>query len=92
MGGLERYLNEAVVEDLTRRRPELLLVLTPAPDHPQWGLRRLDLLEYFGRDERFLAAFARYRYLGTIGQYWAFERLPDTAPDQPPRERKARLP
>ena len=89
MGRLERYLNDAVVEDLAGERPELLLVLTPAPDSPVWGPRRLDLLEYFGRDRRFSQEFARYRHLADVGQYWAFERLPEAAPDQihPERER-----
>lgn len=85
MGPVERYLNEAVAEDLAVRRPSLVLVLVPAPDDPEWGLRRIDLLTYFQRNETFAAAFARYRYLATIGQYWAFERLPESAPPAPPR-------
>ncbi len=88
MGPLERYLVDAVVEDFARGAPRLLLVLRPAPDRREWGLRRLDFLEYFGRDPRFAALFARYRYAGTTGEYWLFERLPAGAPDQPPRSRR----
>jgi hypothetical protein len=85
MGPLERYLNAAVAADLRRHRPALLLVLAPAPDSPEWGLRRIDLLTYFQRDPRFAEQFGRYRYLRTIGQYWVFERLPEGAPPAPPR-------
>ena len=89
MGALERYVNDAVVEDFAQGRPGLLLVLRPAPDRRRWGLRRLDFLAYFGRDPRFAALFARYRYSGTIGEYWLFERLPEDAPDEPPRRRRS---
>jgi hypothetical protein len=88
MGPLERYLNDAVVEDLELGRPRMLVVLRPAPDRREWGLRRLDFLKYFGRDPRFAALFARYRYTGTIGEYWLFDRLPDEAPDEPPRTKE----
>jgi len=92
MGQLERYLNDAVVEDLERGRPSLLLVLRPAPDSREWGLRRLDFLEYFGRDPRFAGLFKRYRYRGEIGEYWWFTRLPEDAPPAPPRRRSAVAP
>ncbi|HUF36793.1 MAG TPA: hypothetical protein VMN37_12635 [Gemmatimonadales bacterium] len=87
-GTLERYLTDAVVEDLEAGRPRLLLVLRPAPDRREWGLRRLDFLKYFGQDPRFARLFARYRHTGTIGEYWLFERLPDGAPDERPRTRE----
>lgn len=87
MGELERYLVDAVVEDLARRRPALLLVLRPAPDVRSWRLRRLDFLQYFGADPRFAALFERYRYKDSVGQYWVFERIPDSAPPVPPRRR-----
>jgi hypothetical protein len=87
MGPLERYLIDAVVEDFAQGRPAVLLVLRPAPDRREWRLRRLDFLEYFGRDPRFAALFARYRHTGAIGEYWLFERLPEGAPDEPPRPR-----
>jgi len=85
MGVLERYLNQSVVEDLERRRPRLLLVLTPGPDRPKWGLRRLDYLAYFGQNPEFVRGFQRYRYVQPVGQYWMFERIPDAAPPEQPR-------
>ena len=88
MGPLERYLGDAVVEDLEAGQPRLLLVLRPAPDQPGWGLRRLDFLKYFGQDPRFARLFARYRYVEMIGEYWLFERLPVGAPDEPPRRKE----
>ena len=39
----ERYLNEAVLEDLERGRPRLLLVLRNARDHPTNGYRRIEM-------------------------------------------------
>jgi hypothetical protein len=87
MGELERYLNDAVVEDLAHRRPSMLIVLRPAPDRREWGLRRLDFLAYFMRDDRFARLFSRYKFKGQIGEYWIFERLPDTAPPAAPWRR-----
>jgi hypothetical protein len=88
MGDLERYLNDAVVEDLARG-PRLLLVLRPAPDQRKWGLRRLDFIAYFIRDPRFARLFMRYRFVQEIGEYWTFERLPDSAPPEAPGRRPA---
>jgi hypothetical protein len=90
MGRLERYMNRSVAEDLGRRRPALLLALAPAPDDPEWGLRRVDLLAYFMRDRGFADAFTRYRFLRRVGQYWAFERLPEDAAPARARSRESR--
>jgi hypothetical protein len=79
MGPLEAYLGDAVVEDLTRDRPRLIVALRPAPDRPEWRLRRLNFVTYFLRDPRFERLFSRYRYLGETGEYWLFERLPEDA-------------
>ncbi|MGH7528433.1 MAG: hypothetical protein ACREMX_17205, partial [Gemmatimonadales bacterium] len=76
MEPLERFLVDAVVEDFAEARPRLLLVLRPAPDRPEWGLRRLDFLRYFRRDRRFEEVFRQYRYRSEIGQYWIFDRIP----------------
>jgi len=87
MGSLERYLNDAMAQDLARNRPSLVLALVPAPDQPEWRLRRIDLLAYLTRNENFAAAFRRYTYVRTVGQYWMFERLPEDASPAPPRKR-----
>jgi hypothetical protein len=84
MGVLERYLTDTVVEDLAHRRPRMLIVLRPAPDRREWGLRRLDFIAYYMRDTRFARLFSRYRFAAETGQYWIFERLPDDAPPAAP--------
>ena len=75
MSPAERYLKEAVLADLERSRPRLLLVLRNARDDPANGLRRLDYLGYFGRDPRFADLFARYQFLDLVGEYLVYRRL-----------------
>ena len=87
MVDLERYLTDAVVEDLARHRPRMLIVLRPAPDLRKWALRRLDFIAYFMRDPRFEELFSRYDLTEEIGQYWIYERLPDSAPPAAPWRR-----
>lgn len=84
MGPLERYVNDAVIEDLQVGRPNVILVLRPGPDRFRWGLRRIDFLAYFLRDPRFAALFQRYAYMEQLGEYWLFERLPEQAPPSMP--------
>jgi hypothetical protein len=79
MGPAERYLNDAVSEDLARRRPALLLVLEPARDVQENGLRRLDYVKYFSRDPRVARLFLDYRFVETVGQYRLYARA-DAAP------------
>jgi hypothetical protein len=79
MSPLETYLDDAVVEDLGRERPRLIVALRPAPDRPEWKLRRLNFIAYFLRDPRFARLFSRYRFVGEVGEYWLFERLPEDA-------------
>jgi hypothetical protein len=79
MSPLEAYFGDAVVEDLSRDRPRLIVALRPAPDRPEWHLRRLNFVAYFLRDPRFERLFSRYRSLGETGEYWLFERLPENA-------------
>jgi hypothetical protein len=75
MSAAEQYLNEAVLTDLRRAQPRLLLVLRNARDDPANGLRRLDYLAYFGRDPRFGDLFARYELLDQVGEYLVYRRL-----------------
>jgi hypothetical protein len=67
----------------------MLIVLRPAPDRREWGLRRLNFIAYFMRDARFAQLFSRYEFAEEIGQYWVFERLPDGTPPAAPRRRSA---
>ena len=76
----ERFLNEAVLADLRRYRPRLLIVLRHARDHPSNGYRRLDYVRYFGRDPRFAEIFEHYQQLDVIGNYAVYERGTTAAP------------
>jgi hypothetical protein len=91
MDRAERYLNDAVYEDLTRNRPDVLMVLKHARDTVGNSLRRVDYLAYFGRDPRIAAALKRYRLAEEVGQYLLYVRA--ASPDQsgqPPRSEPGR--
>jgi hypothetical protein len=81
MGPAESYLNDAVYQDLTRHRPDLLMVLRHARDVPQNAQRRLDYLGYFSRDPRIGAVLGQYRLVEEVGQYLLYVRV--DSPDQP---------
>jgi len=87
MSPLERFLNDAMVEDMARTKPPLALVLRPGPDRPEWGLRRLDFLGYFNRDPRFARLWAGYTYGGQVGEYWVFRRTGPGEQAVPPPQR-----
>lgn len=69
MGPAERYLNDAVYEDLIRHRPDVLMVLEHARDLPENAVRRLDYVGYFARDPRIAAQLREYRFAEEVGQY-----------------------
>jgi len=74
MGPAERYLSDAVYEDLTRYRPDILMVLRHARDSPENAIRRVDYVAYFERDARIAEVLRRYRLaeeVGHGGQRWA---------------------
>ena len=81
MGPAERYLNDAVYEDLTRYRPDVLLVLRHARDIPQNAIRRFDYVGYFERDARIAGVLRQYRLAEEVGQYLMYVRA--ASPDQP---------
>lgn len=88
MGAAERYLNQAVYEDLTRHLPDLLMVLRHARDLPQNTHRRLDYLGYFSREPRIDSVFRRYRHVETVGEYDLYVRAGSaSAPGAPPLSR-----
>jgi len=80
MPASERYLNEAVLADLQRYRPRLLIVLRNARDDPRNGYRRFDYIRYFERDPRFARIFNQYQELDTVGNYVVYERLTGSEP------------
>ncbi len=77
MSPSERYLNQAVREDLEAGRPRLLIVYRAARDRPQNGYRRLDYVAYFSRDPGIARVFSHYQRIARTGDYDVFERVPD---------------
>ncbi len=90
---LEQNFIDAVVDDVVRSRPRLLLVLSTARDVPDNGDRRLDYLAYFQRDARFAEALTGYRYLTTVGLHDVYERDAGFAggPGRPPHHAQGDL-
>jgi hypothetical protein len=84
MSPAERYLNAAVLADLERGRPRLLLVLRNARDLPVNGYRRIDYLAYFGRNPRFAAILQDYEFVRNLGEYAVYRRLGEGEPRQGP--------
>jgi hypothetical protein len=92
MAPLERWFVDAVVEDVERTAPTMILALRPGPDRRPYGPRRLDFIEYFLRDRRFAQIFQRYTFEGQVGEYWIFRLAPPGTPTVPPPARPALLP
>ena len=79
MGPSERYLNQAVFEDLRDQRPRLLVVLQHARDLPANGFRRLDYVAYFSRDARIAGILDRYQQVADVGDFVVYELVPEGA-------------
>jgi hypothetical protein len=86
MSPSERYLNQAVLEDLRNQRPKLLIILQHARDLPANGLRRLDYVAYFSRDPRTASMLQRYQSVADLGDFVIYERIADgmTRTGRPP--------
>jgi hypothetical protein len=84
MAAPERFLWDAVREDLLSARPAVLLVLSPARDLPRNGLRRLQYIRYFGRDPGLGELFKGYEFVGMQGEYEVYEAVPPGAPRSGP--------
>ena len=76
MSPSERYLNQAVLEDLREHSPRLLVVFRHARDLPVNGLRRLDYVGYFARDPQVARILQGYQLLAELGDYLVYERVP----------------
>jgi hypothetical protein len=61
---IENYTTDAVVYDMSRDPPGLVVV-DERPD-PRFGGLPFDYLSYFARDARFRALWSNYRNLGTV--------------------------
>ena len=79
MSPSERYLNQAVFEDLRDHRPKLLVVLQHARDLPANGFRRLDYVAYFSRDPRIAGLLDRYQLVADVGDFVVYERIAEGA-------------
>ncbi len=89
----ERFVREAVAQDIERFEPRLLIVFAAAPDSPESQVSRLDYLAYFGRDPRIASQLEYYRYLQTIGAHDVYVRATDPVgggPIRPDRRRPTR--
>ena len=75
----EKYLWDAVRQDLTEAQPNVLLVLRPARDAARNGLRRLHYIQYFERDPELAALFRRYQLVAEKGEYDVYQRVADGA-------------
>ena len=85
MSPSERYLNQAVLEDLREHSPRLLVVFRHARDLPVNGLRRLDYVGYFARDPQVARILQGYQLLAELGEYLVYERVrPGLARSGPP--------
>ena len=72
----ERFLWDAMRQDLLDAQPALILVLRPARDVPRNGLRRLHYIQYFGRDSALGTLFRQYELLARKGEYEIYQRVP----------------
>jgi hypothetical protein len=75
MSASERYLNQAVFEDLRDQQPKLLVVLQHARDLPANGFRRLSYVAYFSRDPRIARILGQYQLVADVGDFLVYERV-----------------
>jgi hypothetical protein len=71
MDQAERFLFEAVAQDIAERQPRLVLVARDA--HIAWcGGQPFEMIPYFSRHPRFAEAWRQYRQVGEIDGYLLF--------------------
>jgi hypothetical protein len=74
--GVERWLNETLLEDFQRYRPQLIFVMRPDPlINDSGGARRVDYIAYLESDARFAAILKQYAVLNDVGRYRIFKRV-----------------
>jgi hypothetical protein len=78
MSAAERWLNQAVQEDLLAARPEVLIVLRPARDTVPNGPRRVHYIRYFSRQPELAEFFTHYRLTRQIGEFEVYQRAAGT--------------
>jgi hypothetical protein len=75
----ERFMNQAVLEDLREQQPRLLIILEHGRDLPINGFRRLDYVAYFSRDPRIKHVLEGYQLVTELDGYLIYERVTDGA-------------
>jgi len=76
--GVERIFHDAMIADLQRYKPQLILVLQVDSTVGGFGgATRIDYLSYFGSDLRFRAIIAGYDSMATVGRYRVLRRRED---------------
>ena len=70
----ERWCFEAVIQDVIRSRPSLLMIVRPHRPGVAGRVTRLDYLKYFSQDPGFVVALRSYDYIGEVSGYAAFHR------------------
>ncbi len=71
--GFETALRESVVEDLTRNRPDLI-ILDDREQKSYFGGLSFDYIEYFSSDPRFRRIWAEYDRVDRFGAFLVFKR------------------
>lgn len=71
-GELERYVVEAVITDLRRSPPDLLIVDRRPPN---WQMNGFNWLDYFGQEARFREIFAHYELISEVGPHTIYKRV-----------------
>ena len=75
-GGIEKWLNEVILEDLRVFRPRMIFVMAHNPEiNDSGGARRIDYLAYLRDDPRLDEALSNYRPLPDVGRYDVLERI-----------------
>jgi hypothetical protein len=74
MSAAERWLNQAVRDDLLAARPDLLIVLRPARDTVPNGPRRVHYVRYFSRQPELAEFFTHYRLARQVGEFDVYQR------------------
>jgi hypothetical protein len=73
MATIEDYLMDAVVADLERYEPDLVLVDLPVMQYWVIGVP-FDFIRYFSRDPRFASLWSRYEEVGRHGRAIVYRR------------------
>ena len=92
MSPSERYLNQAVLEDLRDQRPKVLVVLQHARDLPANGFRRLDYVGVFRPRPTHREPARQYQLVADLGDFMVYERIAEARRGRPLHPPSSRAP